>query len=222
MPLLVQSVEPSLAEEYYLQLKYDLMVGSFDPGEKLSIRALSERTGLGAAPIREALKRLASERILESGVKRSFAVPDLDDKRIVDLINLRALLECHAAQQALGASTRKDIDQLGTLANRMQRQISNLDHSGYMRSNHRFHFLIYSRSGNQDLVSMIEQLWAQTGPSLYRGLTNSDPTSDTHDSHGDIVAALKSRNVEKLSSHMLSDINWAATHYGNTRPKTQS
>ena len=51
-----------LNEQVYQQIRWDLTVGNYRPGDKLSIRRLAKPLGTSAMPVREALKRLASER----------------------------------------------------------------------------------------------------------------------------------------------------------------
>ena len=77
MSLLKIANDPTQAETIYGKLKSDLMIGTLLPSRKLSFRSVADEMGTGESPVREALKRLASERVLEGGAKRSYRVPDL-------------------------------------------------------------------------------------------------------------------------------------------------
>lgn len=82
-----------MSERVYQQLKWPLIVGEFAPDAKLSIRKVAEAFGTSAMPVREALKRLATERALVSRANRLFRVPRLAPKRVSELFFLRANLE---------------------------------------------------------------------------------------------------------------------------------
>lgn len=213
MSLLKIANDPTQAEVVYNKLKNDLMIGALLPSSKLSIRGVAEDIGTGASPVREALKRLASERVLEGGAKRSYTVPDLDDNRAVDLFNLRVLLECEAAVLALPRFGPMLLPTLRRVSEGMGKALTSgqLDH--YMIENHKFHFLIYEQCANNDMVSIIEQLWMQTGPSLRRGISASALDSSWNRHHLDIIAALEARDAVTLRREMLRDIVWGAEYY---------
>jgi DNA-binding GntR family transcriptional regulator len=213
MGLLNQANEMTRAEELYSRLKFDLMTGALLPGQKLSIRSLSGETGAGASPVREALKRLASERALEGGAKRSYVVPNLSDKRAVDLFNLRILLECEAAALALPRFAPTLLADLRTAVQFMDAALKSGDLDAYMRQNRTFHFVIYDQCENVDMIAMIEQLWTQTGPSLRHGMQADSCDLSWNRQHLAIVRALEARDTIALRREMLRDIGWGAEHY---------
>jgi len=208
MSLLTATAAPTQAEALYAQLKQQLMVGHWRPGQKLSIRKLSEETGGGMSPVREALKRLASERVLESSVKRSFAVPKLNRARTADLFSLRALLESEAALLALDAIDQRTLTHLATLIPKMQAAIERAAFDSYMSENQRFHFLIYRRCGNADMVALIEQLWMQTGPSLRAELYGAAPDASWSAIHTALLEALAQKDRDAVRQWLLRDIRW--------------
>ena len=213
MAMLQQSENPTLAEAVYGRLKFDLMIGALLPGQRLSIHTLSASTGAGASPVREALKRLASERALEGSAKRSYGVPELSDRRAVDLFNLRTLLECEAATLALPRFGPTLLPGLRSAARQMEIALKAGDLDSYMRQNLAFHFHIYEQCGNADMVAMIEQLWAQTGPSLRRGMQAASYDASWNRQHLAMVGALESRDATALKREMMRDIGWGAEHY---------
>lgn len=213
MSLLQIVNDPTQAEVIYGKLKTDLMIGAFLPSRKLSIRSVAEDMGTGASPVREALKRLASERVLEGSAKRSYVVPDLDDSRAVDLFNLRALLECEAAALALPRFGPTFLPALRESGGLMGKALVSRDLESYMRENRKFHFLIYNQCVNSDMIAIIEQLWMQTGPSLRRGIGAAEIDGSWNRHHMNIIAALEARDTAKLRREMLSDIVWGAEHY---------
>lgn len=213
MSLLNTANEPTQAETCYGRLKTDLMIGALLPSLKLSIRSVADDIGTGAAPVREALKRLASERVLEGGAKRSYCVPDLDASRAVDLFNLRALLECEAAALALPRFGPTLLPALRDAAERMGTGLRSGQLDEYMLENRKFHFLIYNQCANNDMIAMIEQLWMQTGPCLRRGIGSAPYDVSWNQQHMDIIAALEARDATAVRRELLRDIGWGAEYY---------
>lgn len=205
---------PSLSDRIYADLKHQLMLGAVLPGQKLSMRKLAAGFGTSPMPVREALKRLASERALESEAAKAFNVPDLSAKRAADLFDMRALLEGAAARTALPRLTRAHVKTLTRLNARISKHLSARDALTYMAENHLFHFTIYRQSDNPDLLFMIEQLWMQTGPSLRLGLERSIDTALRWNSgHAPLLEALHAGDAGAAERAMHDDIAWGAEFY---------
>lgn len=206
--------DPSLSDRVYADLKRRLMLGAVRPGQKLSMRKLAAEFGTSPMPVREALKRLASEQALESEAAKAFHVPDLSPKRAADLFELRALLEGAAARAALPRLTPARLAKLTRINDRLSAHLTTQDAPAYMADNHLFHFTIYRRADNPDMVFMIEQLWMQTGPSLRLGLERSTDTAPQWNSeHTPLLAALRAGDADAAARAMQEDIAWGAHFY---------
>lgn len=206
--------DPSLSDRIYADLKRRLMLGAVRPGQKLSMRKLAAEFGTSPMPVREALKRLASERALESEAAKAFNVPDLSAKRAADLFDMRALLEGAAARAAVPRLTKAHIKTLTRLNARISKHLSARDALTYTTENYQFHFTIYWQSDNPDLLYMIEQLWTLTGPSLRVGLERSIDTALIWNSgHSPLLEALHAGNADMVERCMQADIAWGAEFY---------
>ena len=204
----------SLSEQVYTELKSRLMLGAYRPGDRLSMRRLATEFGTSAMPVREALKRLASERVLESAAAKAFNVPRLSDKRAADLFVLRALLEGAALEAAFDCLRAGPLDEFAALCDRMDAHLKLGDFAAYTVDNRRFHFLIYGQADNADMVSMIEQLWMQTGPSLSRGLGLSGASvMGWNAEHKRLVKALSNGDFAQAVATLRADIEWGADFY---------
>ncbi len=202
-----------LNEQVYQQIRWDLTVGNYQSGDKLSIRRLAKLLGTSAMPVREALKRLASERALEVFGNRSFAVPVLEPKRVSDLFFIRSNLEGIATHLANEILTGRQVDRLAELAMLMERDVNGADTTGYLTRNYNFHFTIYTAAGNADLVSIIEGLWAQTGPFLAAVVREVEVADDWRQLHGRIAEALRVRNAAEACALIERDISWGIEYF---------
>lgn len=202
-----------LNEQVYQRLKWALMVGDYLPGSKLSIRSVAAGMGISTMPVREALKRLVSERALASSANRSFRIDRLAPKRVSDLFFLRACLEGIATELATPLLIGAQIDRLDELATLTSADVAEDDMGHYLVHNYNFHFTIYTAAGNAELVSIIEGLWAQTGPYLRAGYDHRLRTLEWEEMHGPIAKAIRARDAAGARSLIERDISWGTEVY---------
>lgn len=103
---LVQSTPPAvrtatLAEQAYVALKHDIMSGELAPGLPLRLEFLKNKYDLSFTPLREALNRLQSERLVESAALRGFRVAPLSVEEMRDAMSARTLIDCEALERSI-------------------------------------------------------------------------------------------------------------------------
>lgn len=203
----------SLNDRIYQSVKWSLIIGEYFPGSVLSIRSLAKKMGTSTMPVREALTRLSSERLLQSSVKRSYKVAELDPKRVADQFFVRARLEGIATELAVPNLTASEIDELETLAQMMERDIDTGSNENYIVRNYNFHFSIYAASRNEELFWSIERLWAQTGPYLAQVVRNQNMPEEWQLLHTQVAKAIRARNASKASNLIEKDISWGVNTF---------
>ena len=206
-----------LNERIYQTVKWGLIVGDYAPNDAISIRRIAAELGTSTMPVREALKRLVSERALTSSANRSFRVADHERKKISELFFLRSSLEGIATELAATRLTAPQIDRLDELAAQMDADVVQRDAKNYLSRNYTFHFTIYTAAGNGELVSIIESLWAQTGPFLAMGVRNVGMTPDWRRKHGEIADAIRARDAASARAHIEEDISWGTEVFKDIR-----
>ncbi|MEM7172726.1 MAG: GntR family transcriptional regulator [Pseudomonadota bacterium] len=219
-PTLAQKSRPSrpqlpLNDQVYQKLRWALTVGDYRPGDRLSIRGLAAVLGTSAMPVREALKRLVSDRALEVSNNRSFRVPVMAPKRVSDLFLIRSTLEGLATEIAATVLTRSQVDDLIQMAAQLDQVISDNRAEDYLRGNYNFHFTIYTAAGNPDLVSIIDGLWVQTGPFLSDGVKQIGLTADWRLLHREIAAAIQIRDGARARQLIERDIGWGVRYFSD-------
>ena len=203
----------SLNDRIYQSVKWSLIIGEYFPGSVLSIRSLAKKMGTSTMPVREALTRLASERLLQSSVKRSYKVAELDPKRVADQFFVRQRLEGIATELAVPNLTASEIDELETLAHMMERDIDTGSNENYIVRNYNFHFSIYAASRNEELFWSIERLWAQTGPYLAQVVRNQNMPEEWQVLHTQVAKAIRARNANKAAKLIEKDISWGVSTF---------
>jgi len=92
---------PTLAEQAYRALKRDIMSGALNPGLALRLEFLKQRYQLSFTPLREALNRLQSERLVDSEALKGFRVAPLSLKEMRDSMSARILIDCEALSRSI-------------------------------------------------------------------------------------------------------------------------
>src|SRR5690606_22297203 len=93
--------EITLAEQVYRALRRDLISGEIEPGQSLRLEFLKQRYGISFSPIREALNRLQSERMVVSTASRGFRVAPFSREEMWDAAETRILIDCEAMRRSL-------------------------------------------------------------------------------------------------------------------------
>lgn len=93
----------TVAEAVYERLRADLMAGRYGPGEALRLEPLMSRYGCGVSPLREALNRLAAERLVRAVGQRGFHAAPVSLAEMWDVVRLRQKLEREALAAAIAA-----------------------------------------------------------------------------------------------------------------------
>jgi len=213
-----KTAQTPLNDQIYQSLKWSLIIGEYAPGSVLSIRTLAAKMGTSAMPVREALTRLASERLLLSSANRSYRVAELEPKTVADQFFVRARLEGIATSLAVPNLTTRQIDQLEELARQMVLDIENDDNENYIVRNYNFHFSIYGAAGNDELFWTIERLWAQTGPFLAQVVRDQDMPDDWQVLHTEIAKAIRARDAKFAAQLIEKDISWGTLTFQGMDP----
>ena len=205
------SSRTTVQDGVYQQLRHALMVGSFDPGQSLTIASLAEAFGTSNMPVREALRRLAAENALEISQNGSACVPVVTRARLDDLCQARVAVEGLAAELGSPRLTRADIAELEQIT-ADQRAIGSKDIIYELISkNQQFHFTIYRASGSEVLFQLIETLWLRFGPYM-RLLSNHVAPSmragsmEPSGRHVSIIAALRDGDFLRARDEVIADI----------------
>jgi DNA-binding GntR family transcriptional regulator len=145
----------SLADRAYVAVRQLIVSLELAPGSAIKEPELTARLGIGRTPVREALRRLALERLVEVFPRRGMVVTTVDVRDLARLCEVRTVLEPAAARLAAERATRADLDEIAALMaelvdprRRDERTLIDLDE--------RIHRTIYRTSHNQLLSETLE------------------------------------------------------------------
>jgi len=176
------------------RLRMAILSGDFEPGARLQQDELAKDLGVSRMPVREALRVLQSEGLVEHRPHRGAVVVSLYPADIVEIFGIRAMLEGHAALLAADRLTEADLARLGAAYAAM----ADLDHDveRWLALNHQFHTTIYAASGWPRLQSMIDALRNTVQP--YLRVTFSLLGRSAHQEHYRILEAAEQHDAAGL------------------------
>jgi DNA-binding GntR family transcriptional regulator len=156
----------TVQERVYQSLRLALLKGQFLPGEQVSIRNLAQALGTSAMPVREAVRRLVSEKAFEQSTDRLLRVAPYVAAEHEEYIRIRMQLEGYATERAALAETPDMIDALRQHNEAMLRALRARDFESALAANQAFHFEIYRAARSPQLLDIVASLWLRTGPIL--------------------------------------------------------
>ncbi len=191
-----------LAHHVADRLRAEILEGRVRPGEWLRQERLAQEHGVSQMPVREALKQLAAEGLVEHIPYRGVRVVEFTVEDVEDLYACRLFIEGMAARFAASAITDEEIREVTELHHRMLRCTTPDELPEYRELNRRFHAAIFNASRRSFLIRSLAQLWAAFPTMLWSNIPlvaqRSAPGRDAPDAaeHEAIVRALAARDPE--------------------------
>jgi DNA-binding GntR family transcriptional regulator len=198
-------VKEGLGAQVYQHLRQDLMVGRYEPGQKLKLRGLAETLGTSVTPVREALARLVSDQVLVQVDYRSICVAVMDLERFDEVRELRLVLEGSGAERAAECAAPANIDELRTIHARLVDARGRDCYPDILLANQQFHLNLCRAARMPVLLGLVEALWVQCGP-LMHGMTRWPAVRPKKHPHVAIIEALQVRDGTLARASLQQDI----------------
>lgn len=142
----------------YENIRNAIIQGEYKPGEKLVVSAIAKTLGVSNIPVRESLKKLESEGLVQNRPHLGSVVAVPDFKNHADIFAVRQLLEGQATLLAAQNMPPKVLIKLKKILEEMARA-SRTDPIKVADLNHQFHDCIFASCGNAVLYKLIQQIW---------------------------------------------------------------
>ena len=191
----------SLPELVYRKLRSGILDGSLRPGIPLRQEEIARQFKVSRVPVREAMSRLETDGLLVLRPRRGYAVTQLDQEEIVEIFELRMVIEEHAGAVAARARTRQDISDVEQLVLRMERlaQTSKDYGSQWSQLNREFHARIIGSSHRKRLTATAETLRDAVEAYVRMEMRLTGSVDDALREHREIFQAFKTGDADALS-----------------------
>ena len=172
------------------------------PGDWIDEAILCEQLGISRTPLREALKVLHGENLVELVARKGCRVRQLDDEELLELFPVMASLEGLCANLAAQKLKADDIERLEEIHARLEQHAERQDVDAYYVVNREFHQAIQQLAQNRWLSRISEELRNVLGLARHRQLTMEGRLQASLQEHRDIMQALRVRDAEAAARAM--------------------
>lgn len=191
----------SLVELAVLRLRREILSGRTDPGERLVEEQLTRRLGISRAPLREALRRLAEQGLVEHVPRRGVRVATLSDRDVQELYDVRDVLERHAVVTALPLARDTDLAGLRAALDQMSEATRAGDRLQIAEAHRRFHVSVVALAGNSQLTAIYESILVKLQLYMARNLSREAEVAQPQDGvhrHERLLAAAAEGDPEAM------------------------
>lgn len=183
-----------LHQEARDRLRGMIVRGQLSPGSDIGEAGLSEVLGMSRTPIREALKLLAAEGLVELRSHRGALVMPFHAEEIPALFEVAAGIERLGAERAASRATAAELAELRQLQKLMERHHEVAARDLYFDLNQRIHRAIVAAAGNAVLTATHDMLFARVERVRFFALNSQPRWDESVREHREILVALEDRN----------------------------
>lgn len=193
----VPIIRHSLHESLVAPLREMILQGELKPGDKVPEEQLCERFGVSRTPIREALKVLAAEGVLQILPHRGAIVARITEDQVEELFPIMASLERLAGRLAAHASDT-DIARVRALHDRMIEHFEKGEEVEYLSHNRLIHEALFDLAGNATLAAFYQQILTRIHACRFVMRKSREHWAAAVADHENIIAALEARDGKRL------------------------
>lgn len=201
----------SLADQVFDHLENDILSGKYKRGEILTESKLSAELGVSRTPIREALRRLEQEHIIEESGKGSVVI-GINEKDLEDIFMIRKSLECQVAALAAKNRTEEQLKQLREALEFQEFYLNKKDPDQIKLMDSRFHETLYKLSGSTAFYDTLVPLHKKIQKYRRASVTNSSRAEASVAEHRKIYEAIESQNTALAAKYASEHVENAYKH----------
>lgn len=190
------SVVDLAADRAYLAIRGLIVSLGLRPGAVIDERELMQQLGLGRTPVREALRQLAQEQLVEVFPRRGMFVTGVDVRDLARISEVRAALEPEAARLAAERATDEERNELADLGGQIKRG------ADLMALDERIHRSIYAAAHNHLLEKTLGEYYVLAMRIWMIAIDRAEALEDAVEAHRDLIQAIVVGNADRAAGLM--------------------
>jgi DNA-binding GntR family transcriptional regulator len=199
-----QSAPKTISQQVYERLRDEVLTGSLHPGVWIREQDIASAWSVSRTPVREAVRRLAHDGLVESSPNRGVRVRVLTAQEVRDVYELREMLEGTAARRAAERAGSADVEHLWNLLARID-ALPPSEPAAHIRADEALHDAIVAIAGNEALFDLTRRLYGRVARvKVISRDTNTN--AQTRAQHHAIVAAIAARDPDAAERAMREHI----------------
>lgn len=192
--------EVSRGEVAYQRLRGDILACRLPPGASVTEPELMARCGVGRSSCRQALVRLAHERLVEPRPRKGYRIADITLRDVDELFSLRLELEPMAARLAVGRVDTAVLRQWEEACKKDRATLRQERVGVFMDANRHFHMTIAEATGHGRLVRILESLMDEITRLVALGFSTSPEKPGIAHDHEDLIEAFEARDARRAEA----------------------
>jgi DNA-binding GntR family transcriptional regulator len=198
--LLVRSGRYSSGPEVLTELRRVIASGEVPPGSPIPLDDVAAFFGVSLIPVREALKTLLGEGLLEHQPRLGYTVTALSQAELDELYVVRGALEAAALEAAVRQSTPADHARAAAVHAALDEAVAARDPAAFQRASRDFHEALLAPSRMPRLLHMLDIAWNVTEPVQTMMRVSPQEREEMASDHEEMLAAFQARDAGRLKA----------------------
>jgi DNA-binding GntR family transcriptional regulator len=203
---LIAIARPALHEQVAQRLRQMLVEGQIAPGAKLNERELAQLLEVSRTPLREAIKMLAAEGLVELLPNRGAIAVELTEADVLNTFEVMAGLEAQSGELAAERVTGEELAEIQAMHFEMLAAYTRRDLSTYYSLNSRIHAAINAAAKNPVLAAVYRQVNARLQALRFRSNQDGEKWKRAVEEHEKMIQALAARDPAAMREVLLAHL----------------
>jgi len=196
---ILSSDHPGLSQQAILdEVRRAILSGAVPPGSPIPVDETADLFGVSRIPIREALKTLIGEGLVDHQPRAGYTVARLTVQEFREIYLVRGVLEMAALTAAIGRAEPEDDRRAKEALEALDQALANEDYRAYQRESRHFHLALVTPSKMPRLLHMIELVWNVTEPIQPMTHISDAHRTELHAQHSKMLQAFTARDSAAL------------------------
>jgi DNA-binding GntR family transcriptional regulator len=190
----------SLRGRVFNRIREDILAGKFKQNEELKETAIAGDLGVSRTPVREALRQLELEGLVNIIPNKGAYVTGITAQDIKDIYSIRSLLEGLCARWATEYITEEKLEELDEITYLTEFHVQKKHYEQVLELDNKFHEILYKASKSKQLHHMLSDFHHYVQRVRKITLSSETRAAKTNEEHKKIVEALKEKNPDKAEA----------------------
>lgn len=200
----------SLRDQVFQKLRKDILTGRYQPGEELVESTVGKEQGMSRTPVREAIRQLELEGLVELIPNKGAVVLGISSKDVTDIYSIRSRLEGLCAGWAAKYRTNEELEQLEEVVYLSKFHVEKEHYEQVFQLDSKFHEILYEASHSRILAHTLEDFHQYVQRARKLSITSRMRAQKCNEEHQMIVNAIRKQDekeAEELATrHILNTI----------------
>ena len=196
----------SLTTVIFERIRDDILYGKYEKGEKIVEAKLAEEFNVSRTPVREALKQLELDDLVENIPNRGVVVKGISKQDIVDIFTIRLAIEGIAVEWAIERMDQEDLQKIKEIYELMEFYTFKKDVKKFAELNTKFHEAIYKATKSRYLENVLKNYQVFMKVVRYKSLEKPGRLEGALNEHKRIVDALMEKDVERAKDVVIEHV----------------